>query len=281
MNLIEQLNRAIEYIELNLHDVEALSSVANVTSYSPYHFQRIFNYLTDMPLSEYIRKRKMSVAVVDLQRGDKVIDVAAKCGYNSADSFTRAFERQHGFTPTIVRQDGVKFQIYPPLTFQIQIKGVQKMTCKIETKSVFEMFGVYGEINSDMEKAFEEVPMFRKQCDDDDSVCEMNNLLGAEPCTMLHAALYDHTETTFKYMICQHVPEVMDIPERFTRLHVPAMTWAIFSVDDCEMQNMWRRIYTEWLPTSGYNLVGDITFEMYYGKADNPRGEIWIPVKPQ
>lgn len=281
MNLIEQLTRAIEYIELNLTDAEALSSVANVTSYSSYHFQRIFNYLTDMPLSEYIRKRKMSVAVADLQRGDKVIDVAVKYGYNSADSFTRAFERQHGFAPTVVRNEGVKFQIYPPLTFQIQIKGVQKMTCKIETKSAFEMFGIYGEISSDMEKAFDEVPMFCKQCDDDGSVDEMNNLLGVDTDTMLHAALFDHTETTFKYMICQHVPESVDIPERFSRLHIPAMTWAIFSVDDCEMQNMWQRIYTEWLPTSGYNLVGDINFEMYYGKADSARGEIWIPVEPQ
>lgn len=95
MNLIEQLNRAIEYIEQNLTDAEALASVADVTSYSSYHFQRIFNYLTDMPLSEYVRKRKLSVAVVDLQKGEKVIDVAVKYGYNSADSFTRAFERQH------------------------------------------------------------------------------------------------------------------------------------------------------------------------------------------
>lgn len=155
------------------------------------------------------------------------------------------------------------------------------MTCKIETKSAFEMFGSCGEISSDMEKAFDEVPMFCKQCDEDGSVDEINNLLGVEPDTMLHAALYDHTETTFKYMICQYVPESVDIPKRFTRLHVPAMTWAIFSVDDCEMQNMWQRIYTEWLPTSGYNLVGDINFEMYYGKADNSRGEIWIPVEPQ
>ncbi|MBP1756888.1 MAG: AraC family transcriptional regulator [Firmicutes bacterium] len=281
MNLIEQLNRAIDYIELNLTDSEALSSVANITSYSTYHFQRIFNYLTDMPLSEYIRKRKLSVAVVDLQRGEKVIDVAIKYGYNSADSFTRAFERQHGFTPTIVRQDGVSFQIYPPLTFQIQIKGVQKMTCKIEARKAFRMFGVYGEISADMEKAFTEVPKFRMQCDDDGSVDEMNTLLGVEPCTMLHAALYDHTETTFKYMICQYVPDTLSIPDHFDILQVPAMTWAIFSVDDCEMQQMWRRIYAEWLPTSGYNPVGDITFEMYYGKADNPTGEIWIPVESQ
>ena len=178
MNLIEQLNRAIDYIELNLTDAEALTSVADVTSYSTYHFQRLFNYLTDMPLSEYIRKRKMSVAVADLQRGEKVIDVAVKYGYNSADSFTRAFEKQHGFTPTIVRQDGVKFQIYPPLNFQIQIKGVQKMTCKIEMKDAFDMFGVYGEINSDMETAFEQIPMFCRRCDEDGTVDEMNRFLG-------------------------------------------------------------------------------------------------------
>lgn len=281
MNFIEQLNRAIEYIELNLTDAEALASVADVTSYSSYHFQRIFNYLTDMPLSEYVRKRKMSVAVVDLQRGEKVIDVAVKYGYNSADSFTRAFERQHGFTPTIVRQDGVRFQIYPPLNFQIQIKGVQKMTCKIETKGAFDMFGVYGEISSDMEKAFEQVPMFCRRCDEDGTVDEMNRFLGVDPDTMLHAAMCEHTETSFKYMICQHVPEGVEIPEQFSILRVPAMTWAIFSVDDCEMQDMWRRIYAEWLPTSGYNPVGDISFEMYYGKADCARGEIWISVEVQ
>ena len=281
MNLIEQLNRAIEYIELNLTDAEALASVADVTCYSSYHFQRIFNYLTDMPLSEYVRKRKMSVAVVDLQRGEKVIDVAVKYGYNSADSFTRAFERQHGFTPTIVRQEGVRFHIYPPLNFQLQIKGVQKMTCKIEKKVAFDMFGVCGEISSDMEKAFEQVPMFCIQCDEDGTVEEMNRFLGVDPNTMLHAALCDHTETSFKYMICQHVPEGVEIPQKFSILHVPAMTWAIFSVDDCNMQDMWRRIYAEWLPTSGYNLVGDISFEMYYGKSDCPRGEIWISVELQ
>lgn len=278
MDVIEQLNRAIEYIELNLTNEEALASVANVTSYSPYHFQRFFNYLTDMPLSEYIRRRKMSLAVVDLQRGEKIIDVAVKYGYNSADSFARAFERQHGVTPSYARQDGTKFQIYPPLIFKIQIKGVNKMTCRIETKSSFEMFGVYGVIRQ--EKAYEDVPLFCKKCDDNGSVDEMNHLLGVAPDTMLHAALYDHTAETFKYMICQYVPNGLEIPEQYTKLHVPAMTWAIFTVDDCEMQTMWKRIYSEWLPTSGYHPTGDISFEMYYGTAENARGEIWLPVEP-
>lgn len=279
MDLIEQLNRAMEYIEANLTEEEALASVADVTSFSAYHFQRFFNYLTNLSLSEYIRRRKMSVAVADLQRGEKIIDVAVKYGYNSADSFTRAFERQHGVTPSYARLDGTRFQIYPPLTFQIQIKGVSQMICKIESKSAFEMFGVYAEINT--EKGFEEVPVFCQKCDEDGSVDAMNRLLGAEPDTMLHAALYDHKKDTFKYMICQYIPEGVDIPEQYTRLYVPVMTWAIFTVDDCEMQAMWQRIYSEWLPTSGYQPTGDISFEMYYGTAKNSRGEIWLPVKPQ
>jgi len=192
MNLLEQLNCAIEYIESNLTDEEALASVAGVTAYSPYHFQRIFNYLTDIPLVEYIRRRKMSVAIADLQKGEKVIDVAVKYGYTSADSFARAFERQHGVTPSYVRQHGVKFQIYPPLTFQIQIKGMNKMVCKIEQKAAFEMFGVVGENHNN--NAFEEVPEFCMKCDDDGTVEEMNEFLGVNPNTMLHAALFQHTK---------------------------------------------------------------------------------------
>lgn len=95
MDLITELNLAIEYIEENLTDEVALGEVSKITTYSPYHFQRIFNYITGIPLSEYIRRRKLSLAVIDLQREEKVIDVAMKYGYNSADSFTRAFAKNH------------------------------------------------------------------------------------------------------------------------------------------------------------------------------------------
>lgn len=281
MELIDQLNRAVRYIEDNLTDSESLENVSKVTNYSSYHFQRIFIYLTDMSLSEYIRKRRMSRAVVDLQRGDKVIDVAFKYGYNSTDSFSRAFERQHGCTPSHSRGDGVNFQLYPPLNFHMQIKGAGKMTCRIEKKEVFKMFGVYEHISPDIEKAFEEIPDFCRKCDANGTVEAMNEFLEVDSNTMLHAALYDHSDKGFKYMICQYVPNNKQVPDHFTILYVPQSTWAIFTVDDCEMQKMWKRIYTEWLPSSGYDLVGDINFEMYYGTSDNPKGEIWLPVMPK
>lgn len=99
------------------------------------------------------------------------------------------------------------------------------------------MFGVYGQVSQDMQTAFTEVPQFRKQCDEDGSVTLMNELLGRFGNTVLHAALYDHTGESFKYMVCYHLPKGLEIPERFTRLPVPALTWAIFPDPECNLQN--------------------------------------------
>ena len=122
MDILSQLNRAMAYIEAHIEDDPALAGVAGVTSYSPYHFGRLFYYIAEIPLSEYIRKRKLSLAAMKLQNGrDRVIDLAVLYGYDSADSFTRAFVKQHGVTPSNARQPGVNFTIFPPLTFQIKL----------------------------------------------------------------------------------------------------------------------------------------------------------------
>lgn len=111
------------------------------------------------------------------------------------------------------------------------------MNYRIEQRESFQMFGVYGLINLDMKTAFIEVPQFRKKCDDDGSVDLMNEILGRFGDTVLHAALYDHTGESFKYMICYHLPKTIEIPERFTKLFVPASTWAIFPEPQCDLQN--------------------------------------------
>ena len=153
------------------------------------------------------------------------------------------------------------------------------MNYRIEDKSAFEMFGVYGEISQDMEKAFVEVPRFRQQCDEDGSVDLINWLLGRFGNCVLHAALYDHTGDTFKYMIGYPLPQGIEIPDRLSKLTVPARTWAIFPDPLCDLQKLWRRIYTEWFPTSGYEQVEGPQFEMYYGMPGHTQGEIWIPVR--
>lgn len=121
MDLINELNEAIEFIEEHLEDELNLEDIAKHSSYSAYHFQRFFNYISGIPLSEYIRRRRLSRAAFELQNGEKVIDVALKYGYMSADSFTRAFTKQHGITPRECKKETISMELYPPMKFQLCI----------------------------------------------------------------------------------------------------------------------------------------------------------------
>lgn len=279
MDWLNRITNAMNYIESNLAGDISYDKAAQIACCSTYHFQRMFSFITDVPLSEYIRRRRLTMAAFELQTSNiKVIEVALKYGYKSPEAFTRAFKNLHGVMPISAKNKGVSLKAYPRMTFSISIKGDIEMNYRIEQKESFEVFGVYEVISIEMEKAFVEVPKFCIKCDEDGTVDNMNELLGRSHDSMLHAALYDYTETNFKYMICYQVPKGVKIPEKYARLHVPELTWVVFSEPKCEMQNLWKRIYTEWFPTAEYEQVDGPTFEMYYGLANNSSGEIWIPV---
>jgi AraC family transcriptional regulator len=241
----------------------------------------MFSFISGVTLSEYIRRRRLTLAAIELQDSDlKIIDIAMKYGYESPEAFSRAFKSMHGTNPASARNMGVALKAYPKMTFYLSIKGGIEMNYRIEQKEAFEVFGIVGNIQAHgQEPAFIEVPKFCIKCDEDGSVDRMNALLGRSPDTMLHAALYDYTENSFKYMICEYVKDNMIIPKEYERLSVPALTWAIFPAVDCDMPNVWRRIYSEWFPTSDFEEVEGPQFEMYYGNAQSSRGEVWIPVK--
>ncbi|WP_078553754.1 AraC family transcriptional regulator [Bacillus alkalicellulosilyticus] len=280
MDWLDRMNNALDYIETNLADNISYHEIAKRACCSSYHFQRMFPFITGVSLSEYIRRRRLTMAAFELQTTDaKIIDVAMKYGYESPEAFARAFKNLHGTTPISARVKGVSLKAYPRLSFLISVKGDVEMNYRIEQRRSFEMFGIYGVINQDMKTAFSEVPQFRKKCDDDGSVGLMNGLLGRFGDTLLHAALYDHNGETFKYMICYYLPKGIEIPERFTTLSVPELTWAIFTEPQCNLPNLWERIYSEWFPTSEYEQVEAPSFEMYYGMAGHETAEIWIPVK--
>lgn len=280
MDWLDNMKDAMEYIEANLADKISYDEIARRACCSTYHFQRMFPFITGVSLSEYIRRRRLTLAAFELQTSDiKVIDVAMKYGYDSPEAFARAFKNLHGVMPISARDKGVSLKAYPRMSFHISIKGDIEMNYRIEPKKSFEMFGVYDLIHSDRQTAFAEVPLFRQKCDNDGSVERMNKLLGRFSNNVLHAALYDHTAEALKYMICYHVPRGFEIPKGFTKLSVPALTWAIFPDPQCDLQKLWERIYSEWFPTSEYEQVEAPNFEMYYGMAEHTQGEIWIPVK--
>lgn len=288
MELLTQLNRAITYIEEHIDDDIVLEDVSSVTSYSSYHFGRLFYYIADMPLSEYIRKRKLSRAAERLQNGgEKVIDIALMYGYDSADSFTRAFSKQHGVTPTKARKPGVTLTIFPPLTFQINIKGVQAMNWRIEERLSFGVVGVERRFKND---ETDNISAFWEEKSQDGSLenlkkqVKRNDLIGV-------CGHMDDKAGDFMYMIGLFADDNTNA-EGFTKITTPASTWAIFRSEEfeqnpygSEIPKLFERAYKEWLPSSDYEKVEGRDGEIYdmeiYGVTETGKffEEVWLSVK--
>ncbi len=276
------VNEAMRYIEEHLAEEISYDKAARIARCSAYHFQRMFSYIAGVPLSEYVRRRRLTQAALELQRGGvKVIDVALKYGYESPEAFSRAFKRLHGVHPASARGVGVTLKAYPKMTFRIMLQGDVEMKYRIVEREAFRVFGVSTEISADMEEAFRQVPQFARECDDNHMVDEMNDLLGRFHDNYTISALYDYTETNFKYMLCNYLPKGLSVPGKFTVLDVPAATYAVFDVPGADAQAMWKRVWGEWFPASGYEAVPGPQFEMYYGLASHENGfaEIWVPVR--
>jgi len=288
MELLTQLNCAVEYIEAHICDDLALGDVSRVTSYSAYHFGRMFYYIAQLPLSEYVRRRKLSLAATELQSGDaKVIDLAVKYGYESADSFTRAFAKQHGVTPTAARQSGAMLTIFPPLSFQIQIKGVQGMNWRIEEREAFEVFGierVFG--NDETERCADFWTELRENGEIDKLVAAANGDDNAVGEDILRAVCgYNQVDgDRFPYLIgAVKTPDCN--AEGYTVAQVPKSTWAVFRSERMDymgiaMKELFDRAYQEWLPSSGYEWAAAPDLELYYTTADGGfYDECWLPIR--
>jgi AraC family transcriptional regulator len=288
MDLLSQLNAAMHYVERHIEDDMALSDVSSATAYSPYHFGRLFYYIADMPLSEYIRKRKLSLAAMKLQACDcKVVDLAVLYGYDNADSFTRAFAKQHGVTPSLARRSGVNLTIFPPLSFQIKIQGVSAMRWRIEERDAFEVFGI-ERIFANCELDF--VPDFWTELQENGSYEQLFQTSGAKHgkdgkhCINAVCGYCEPCGDTFPYMIC-----ALKKPESNTSgyktAQIPKATWAIFRSEPSDWQGkeiptLFNRAYSEWLPTSGYDKAPGPDMEIYCTD-DNGKHfeEVWIPVR--
>jgi len=283
MDILTQLNKAMAYIEAHIDDDIALADVSSVTMYSPYHFGRLFYYIANMPLSEYIRKRKLSLAALKLQSGgDKVIDLAVMYGYDSADSFTRAFVKQHGVTPSNARQPGVNLTIFPPLTFQIKIEGVRAMNWRIEEKEPFEAVGISRFFQNDETG---KIPLWWDETAADGSRIKMVKQIGHDDLIGVCEPI-DKNKDGFNYMIGVIV-RPGDNTSGYKVIKTLKQTWAIFSSDEVdenlkgtEIPELFQRAYSEWLPSSGYERTNGPDFEIYaFSEAGKYYEEVWIPVK--
>ena len=278
MEWIERLNEAMGYIEEHLADGIDMDQLGKIACCSSYHFQRMFTYMAGVPLSEYIRRRKMSLAAVDLQGKDrKIIDVAAKYGYSSPTAFNRAFQSVHGIAPSAVKNEGVSVKSFPPIQFKITVKGVEEMNYRIETKDAFRITGVSVPLNKDIEKNFAVIPSKWQEIAMDGTLQKLIGMMDTEPMGVLGVSTCNDTELWRYYIAVSTSQPCNDLEEYL----VPAAVWAVFPGEGTNesIQELERRIVTEWLPTSGYEYGNAPDVEVYLNPdPGNAKYEVWIPV---
>ena len=282
MDWIKRLNAAINYIEEHLTDEPDYEQLGRIACCSAYHFQRMFGYMAGTSLSEYLRRRRMSRAAVDLQSGDlKIIDIAAKYGYESPTAFNRAFQSVHGFAPSQAREEGRILSSFPPISFQITIKGAVQMDYRIEKKGAFRIVGLSAPLDQEIEKNFETVPGIWGKAAQDGTIAKLASMMNAQPMGMLGVSACNGAAEQWRY----YIAVASNLPaDDFEEYVVPAATWAIFSGqgNGILIQELEKRIVTEWLPTSGYEYGTGPDVEVYLDPTpENTRYEVWIPVIKQ
>ncbi len=286
MDWLDRINKAMDYIETHLSEEIDSSQAARLACCSTHHFQRMFSFITNVPLSEYIRRRRLTLAAFELQQGGtKVIDIAMKYGYESPEAFSRAFKKMHGVMPISARDKGIPLKAYPRISFHISIRGEVELNYKIEEKQSFEMFGVSAEITADGENPFIEIPAFWTRCIADGSLDRIRAAAQLGENGQLHGVLYNNRQggERFSYLIGHFMPET-GLQEGFETLRIPPQTYAIFSTglyNDGEsgIHQLWKRIWGEWFPTCNYDNVDGPEFEMTYDRGNGKyEMEVWIPV---
>jgi AraC family transcriptional regulator len=275
---------AIDYMEQHMEEQLDVVEAAKAAYSSTFHFQRMFHMLTGMTVAEYMRKRKLTLAAQELAMSSdaKVLDIALKYGYDSPESFAKAFRRVHGTTPSAAREPGVSLKAYPRISFHLSLKGDKDMDYKIVERKGFDVIGKLIKVSCKDGENFRRIPEFWYECNKDgtvDKLCAIgkgNAILGI--CMEM-----EFDKEMMSYMIA--VESNGGVPDgSFTTRTIPAASWAVFtSIGPLPgaIQQVTERIFQEWLPATGFEHAEAPELEVYPEgdtTAADYRCEVWIPV---
>lgn len=271
---IEGIQDAIEYMESNLTQEITVKDVAEKAYVSEFHFQRIFMVLCGFSVSEYIRNRRMALAARELAHSDmKVIDVALKYGYDSPDSFTRAFTKFHGITPSAAKEAGAKLRDFAPVRINLTLEGGTMMEYKIVEKAAFTLMGRKRKFSN--ETSYQEIPEYWQEHYRDG---------GGEVVCGMYGLCIDSDGEYFDYLIADNYLPWKEIPQGYETRTLPAGTWAVFPCKLRTLQDTNTRMWKEWLPNcKEYKLGGNYNIEMYALPCEEEPQEsyveLWLPIE--
>ncbi|EUJ26360.1 AraC family transcriptional regulator [Listeria floridensis FSL S10-1187] len=287
MAFLESMNRAIEYMEDNLMEELSIEWIAKEAAASSYHFQRSFYMLTGITVAEYIRRRRLSLAAQDLLITDeKIITLAYKYGYETPEAFTKAFKRLYGITPSGARKAGTSLKAYNRLHIEVSLKGEEPMEFRIERKPAFTVIGEKRVFSTKNGENLRELPKFWEELYASGKLEAIEAMtIAPENCSL---GICFMTEEQYKkgemdYWIAAE--STGEVPEGYETMTVPDAQYAIFTATGAlpdAIQAVWKKIYAEWFPSSGYESTGGPELEVYFGgdsDAADYRSEVWIPIK--
>jgi AraC family transcriptional regulator len=272
----EGISNAVDYIESHLASDIHIEEAASKAYVSPFYFQKIFLVLCGFPVGEYIRNRRLTLAAQELSTTTiRIVDLAVKYGYDSPDSFTRAFVKFHGITPSEARKQNAVLNAVAPLKIKLTLEGGTMMEYKIVSKEQFTVMGITRRFNT--ETSYQEIPEFwndHMKSTDAEKICGRFGIC------------MDIAGKEFEYTIADNYLPWNEIPKGMKTIVIPAGTWAVFPCHGAlpkSLQDVNTKIWSEWLPSmTNYQLAGNYNIEMYGPLSKNPDDyycEIWIPVK--
>lgn len=285
MEWSDSIMRAIHYMESHIQEELTVGEIAKQACTSPYYFQKGFSMLCGLTVGEYLKKRRLTLAGSELISTDrKIIEIALSYGYDSPDSFTKAFLRFHGATPTAVRKGEAMMRSFAPLEIKLVLTGGYTMDYKIIQKAEFTVVGVSAVFRYD--NAYEEIPKFWAEFNQSGKNKQICSIYGISMDEKMGG-------NEFEYLIADDYHPQQKLPEGFVTRVIPKHTWVVFAckgalVDAPTLHDVHRRIFSEWLPQNkDYEIAAGYHIERYSDPAEYERGvedenyesEIWIPVR--
>lgn len=284
--LLERLNEALEHIESRLDQPIEVAELARIAVTSEYHFRRMFSALAGIPLSEYIRRRRLTVAGAEVLSGRRtLLEIAVRHGYGSGEAFARAFRAVHGVGPGEARRTGAALNSQPRLSFRLVVEGSSSMRYRIVEKEQFRVVGRRIRVPLVHEGMNPEIARFIRGIGQD-TLRRIETLADQEPAGIvgvsdnLDPSRAEGTELDYYH----GVVTAAAAPEDLDALTVPAGTWAVFENSGPfpqALQHLWRDVFTQWFPSTPYRSRPgpEILSTRLSPDAAQADAELWIPVE--
>lgn len=290
MYWITGIQRALDYVEANILQPIDYEEVAKQAYSSNFHFQRIFSIMCGFTLGEYIRMRRLSMAGNELASCDiRVIDAALKYGYETPESFSRAFARFHGVLPSQVKHGGVALKSFSPLRVKLVLEGGKMLNYRIENHSAFQIICKKLFVSSKDEMTQEYISPFWKKCLEDGTIEALCKYIPKEnifkDCIVGASLGRDASDPKFPYAIgaCYNGAQVTD--QGLSVEEIPAHTYAVFPFSGKMPEDfikLYQQICTEFFAVSEYQPCGGTDFEAYPSadvSSPDYSCEIWVAVE--